>query len=79
MAHPKGEYPTQAERERAKAVFVRLGGEVRLDDKRITDEEAVLILMCMFNVPRSVAADDLSILRGHGGDIRIYTESGRER
>jgi hypothetical protein len=53
----------------AEAIVARLNGEVRFDDKRMTDEEAEIVMMCAFNVKRSVAADQLSILRGHGTDF----------
>lgn len=69
MAHPKGEYPTQEERTRATEIVARLNGEVRFDDERMTDDEAVIVFMCAFGVKRSVAADELSVMRGHGGDL----------
>jgi hypothetical protein len=77
MPESTGEYPTQEERKRAEEVVARLNGEVRFDDERMTDEEAVIVMMCAFGVKRSVAADQLSILRGHGGDIIIYGKKSR--
>jgi hypothetical protein len=79
MAHPKGEYPTQEERARVTEIVARLGGEVRFDDERMTDEEAVIVFMCACNVKRSVAADELSVMRGHGGDVVFKPNQWRKR
>lgn len=78
MADPKGEYPTQEERERVTEIVARLGGEVRFDDQRMTDEEAVIVMMCAFGMKRSVAADELSIVRGHGGDLIFNPKPGKD-
>jgi hypothetical protein len=78
MTNPKSEYPTAEERKRAEEVVARLNGEVRFDDQRMTDEEAVIVMMCAFGVKRSVAANELSVMRGHGGDLVFKPKARRE-
>ena len=66
---PLPEKPTQEELARVPGLKARVGSPVHLNDKRLTDEEAVILAMVMLGAGRSDAWELIQVSRHNKTDL----------